>query len=461
MRVIFCAAVMAISLVSAAPAQENSPTNTPRAKRQPPSGPLHEITIRGNQLYPAAAIAQETGLQKGARVDSAILAKARDKLQATELFTSVAYEYRTSGGLPPAYDVTFQVAEDQQVFPTRFERLGMPADEIKACLRSHVDLYSDQIPGTQGILHRYASAVESCVAAKGARVNVKAAISNDDPKQLTVLFMPDTPAPTIAQVFVSGNQAVDTGTILRAVNQIAVGVPLTDTRLKMILEGTIQPLYASKGYAAVTFPKVETELSKTNLGVIVKVQIKDGPQFNFGSIRFRGSGLDEDEIRSTIPFRTGQTYNGDKVDSFRLDLTHKMRRRGLLDTSITTETQTDDSKRAVNVVYNVTPGAVYNFETLKIDGLDVTTEPVIEKLWGEKKGHPFNPDYPDYFLKRVQQEGLFDNLADARSDYTSDPATHNVIVRLTFKGGKSSAQRVKEKKEEEERRQSDGSWSPY
>ncbi len=357
--------------------------------------------------------------------------------------------------------MTYQVTEDQQVFPTRFERFGMSADELKACLREHVDLYSDQIPGTQGILNRYSSAIESCLAAKGKKVNVKALVSNDDPKQLTVLFTPDTPAPVIAQVFVSGNQAVDTGTILRAVNQIAVGVPLTDTRLKMILEGTIEPLYAAKGYAAVSFPKVETEPAKTTQGVIVRVQIKDGPQFKFGSIRFRGNGIDEDEIRSTIPFRTGQVYAGDKVDSYRLDLTHKMRRRGLLDASITTETHIDATNRAVNVVYNVTPGAVYNFAALKIDGLDVTTEPVIEKLWGEKPGHPFNPDYPDYFLKRVQQEGLFDNLADTRSDYTADPASHNVTVRLMFKGGKSSAEKVKEKKEEEERRQSDGTWDPW
>ena len=85
----------------------------------------------------------------------------------------------------------------------------------------------------------------------------------------------------------------------------------------------------------------------------------------------------------------------------------------------------------------------------------------VAKLWGEKPGHPFNPDYPDFFLKRVQQEGLFDHLADTHSDYTADASTHNVTVHLYFKGGESNSERARKKQEEAEKNQVDGSWSPY
>ncbi len=404
---------------------------------------------------------KESGLKTGARVEPALIEQARGKLQATELFSNVAYEYRTGAGPSPAYDVTFQIAESEPLFPMSFERLGSSPEALRSCLRSHVDLYSDRIPGTEGVLKRYTAAVEQCAAQANANVKVRAAISNDDPKQLVVLFTPDTPTPTISQVTVSGNQAIDTGAILRAVNSVAIGAPLSDSRVKLILDGAIRPLYAAKGYAEVTFPKVETEPAKTNLGVVLKVQINDGPAFKFGSIRFRGSGLDEDEIRSTIAFKTGQPFNSEQVDNFRLDLIHKMKRRGLLDASITAETAPDETKRAVNVAYNVTPGAVYNFQKLDIQGLDVTTEPAVAKLWGEKEGHPFNPDYPDFFLKRVEEQGIFDHVSDTRSDYTADESTHNVTVHLYFKGGDSKGERARKKKEEEEKRQSDGSWSPY
>jgi outer membrane protein insertion porin family len=459
MRWIACAALVCFTgLLSWPSVAAQAPK---AAKREAPPGTLHSISVKGNQLYPAAAIIKESGLQIGQRVSPQIIEEARKKLQDTELFSNVADEYRFTGTVPPGYDLRFEVTEIQQLFPMRFERLGIDPEAIQKYLQSHVDLYSDRIPGTEGVLDRYKEAVQQFINQTHPDLKVKAMISNDDPQQLTVLFTPDTPAPTISQVIVTGNQAIDTGTILRAVNQVAVGVPLSDTRLKLILDGTIKPLYAAKGFAAVTFPKVETEPSKSNLGVIVKVDIKEGPVFRFGSIRFHGSGIDEDEIRDTIPFKPGQTFNSDQLDKFRVDLQHRMRRRGLLDASVTTQTETDDSKRAVNVTYNVVPGEVYNFRKLDVQGLDITSEPVVARLWGEKPGHPFNPDYPDFFLKRVREEGIFDNLGDTHSDYTADASSHSVIVHLYFKGGETQAQREKEKEKEKEKRTVDGSWDPW
>ena len=429
-------------------------------KKEPPPGTLHSVTVKGNHLYSSAEIINYSGLVPGQHVTGAIIEQARAKLQSIELFNNVSDRFRFSG-VPPAYDLTFEVVENEQLFPMRFERLGASSDAIRQYLHDHVDLYSDRIPGSETVLKRYASAVQDFVAETVPSVKVRARISNDDPKELAVVFMPDAPVPTISQVVVSGNQAVDTGAILRAVNQVAVGVPLSDARMKLILDGTIKPLYAAKGYAGVTFPKVTTEPSKSNLGVVVKVEINDGPVFKLGAIHFHGSGMDEEEIRSNIPFKPGQTFNGKQVDEFRLDLVHRMKRRGLLDASVSTDVEPDQTKRSVQVTYNVSPGAVYSFQNLDIRGLDVTTEPVIARLWGEKPGKPFNPDYPDFFLKRVQEQGLFDNLADATSDYSADAASHEVTVHLYFKGGKSRQQAEKEKKEEEERKRGDGTWSPF
>jgi outer membrane protein assembly factor BamA len=228
-------------------------------------------------------------------------------------------------------------------------------------------------------------------------------------------------------------------------------VPLSETRLKLILDGAIKPVYAARGYAAVSFPKIEVVPSKLNSGVVVKVEIKDGPLFKFGALRFRGKGLDEDEVRSAITYKPGQTFNAEQMDNFRIELMRRMKRRGLLDANITNELQIDDAKKTVNIVYNVVAGEPYNFAKLDVQGLDITAQPVIEKLWGEKPGQVFNPEYPEFFLKRVQDQGMFDNLADAHSDYTADASAHTVTVHLYFKGGKSKAVKEREKKEQEQK----------
>lgn len=404
----------------------------------PPVGTLHSVNIQGAHTYSAEAIFKYSGLRIGQRISEADLENARQKLQGSELFQNVADGFKFGAGPNPPYDATFTVTEVEQLFPLRFEGLGAPPEEVRAYLKEHVPLYADRIPATQGVMARYTAVVGDFVLQKGGnKQKIKAELNNDDPKQLAVVFTPNTPGKIISRVIVTGNQAVDTGTILRAVNPMAVGVALSDTRLKTILDGAIKPLYAAKGYAAVSYPKIETEPEKSNLGIVVKVQIQEGPQFKFGPIRFRGSGLDEDEVRSNINFHPGSPYNGDQVENFRLDMTKRLKHRGYLDATMTAETEPDDTKRTVAVTYNIVPGGVYTFERLDIHGLDSQTQPVVEKLWGVKPGKPFNPEYPDFFLKRLAEQNLFENLKDVHSDYRPNEATHTVAVNLWFKGGPS------------------------
>ena len=136
-----------------------------------------------------------------------------------------------------------------------------------------------------------------------------------------------------------------------------------------------------------------------------------------------------------------------------MELLKKLKRKGMLDASIDPETSPDEPKHVMNVVYNVVPGEPYKFKKLDIRGLDLNSQPVIEKLWGEKPGQTFNPDYPDFFLKKVAEQGLFDNLANTQSDYTADATTHDVTVHLYFKGGKSAEDIKRQKKEEEDKQQ--------
>ena len=193
---------------------------SPASKKIPPPGPLHSLAVEGNKLYASDDILKATGLKIGDKVSIAMLEKSQKNLQDLELFNNVAYAYMFTGTNPPEYNVTFHVIENEQLFPMKFERLGVNPEAIETYLKSHLPLYSDRIPGTEGVMHRYTEAVQDFVAQTDPKVKVKASISNDDPAELFVLFRPDSPAPTISQVLVTGNEAVDTGTILRAVNQL-------------------------------------------------------------------------------------------------------------------------------------------------------------------------------------------------------------------------------------------------
>jgi outer membrane protein assembly factor BamA len=438
--------VVLLLLASLLPAQT--------AKREYPPGLLRSIQVTGNQIYSTDSIVKALGLTPGQNVSVPVLEAARQKVQGLDIFSTVSFQFKFESGNPTKYDVLYTVAEDNQVLPMHFERLGAEPADIEAYLKSHVEFYSDKIPGTASIVQRYRAAVQDYLTqTQKDPVRVRATVATDETGKLQVNFFPDAPIPNISLVDVTGNEAVNKGVILRAANDVAIGVPLTDARIKLILEGAIRPVYAARGYPLVTFPKIETEPAKTNSGIILKITIHEGPQFNFGPLRFRGKGLEEDEIRSAITFKPGDPYSSEKVDNFRVELLKKLHHKGLLDATIDPEMSPDEAKHVMNVVYDVVPGEPYKFAKLDIRGLDMNAEPVIEKLWGEKPGQTFNPEYPDFFLKKVNEQGLFDNLANTQSDYTADASTHNVTVHLYFKGGKSADDKKREKKEEEDKKQ--------
>ena len=443
---LFHSAALACCLALAAVAQQPGTDAAPA--KEPPAGVLHSISVKGNKLYTAEAIERVYGLKIGQHVTGAIFEAARKRLLAAELFNNVSDDFRYTGR-PPQYDLTIEVSENDLVYPMRFERLGVDHEALRDYLKEHVELFADRIPGSQAVLARYTAAIQEFARKTDPAMRVKAQVLNESASQLSVLFAPDAPIPTIAQFLVTGNDAIDTGTLLRAINDVAIGAPFTEARIQQILDGAVKRVYAAKGYMGVTFPKIDSERSKTNLGYIVKAQIQEGPVYKVGAIRFHGSELDQDEIRSTISFKPGEIYNGDRVESFRTDLSHRMVRRGYLDIKVDNETKVDDAKHVVEVTYNIIPGSLYTFKSLDIQGLDLVSEPVIQKLWGEKPGKPFNPDYPQFFLDRVKEQGLFDNLADMRSDYTADPASHGVVVHLYFKGGKAKPETTHDRRDKD------------
>jgi outer membrane protein insertion porin family len=98
------------------------------------------------------------------------------------------------------------------------------------------------------------------------------------------------------------------------------------------------------------------------------------------------------------------------------------------------ERKIDDAKKVVNLLITIDPGKRFQFSRLEIKGLDIISEPVIRKMWTMKPGEPFNPEYPEYFLNRIREEGLFDNLGKTKADVKLDEANGSAEVTLHFTG---------------------------
>jgi outer membrane translocation and assembly module TamA len=88
----------------------------------------------------------------------------------------------------------------------------------------------------------------------------------------------------------------------------------------------------------------------------------------------------------------------------------------------------------VNLTINVDRGPQFTLAKLTIQGLDLISEPAIRKAWKIDVGQPFQDGYPEAFLNRIREEGVFDNLGKTRSESNIDENTHTVDVTLYFSG---------------------------
>jgi outer membrane protein insertion porin family len=112
-----------------------------------------------------------------------------------------------------------------------------------------------------------------------------------------------------------------------------------------------------------------------------------------------------------------------------------MRHQGFLNARVTTDKKIDDAKKTVEFFLVVDGGPAYTFGKLTVNGLGLDGEAAIRKMWSVKPGDAFPEGYGDYFLSKVKEEGIFDNLGETKAKADTNADTHVVDVTLDFKGG--------------------------
>ena len=153
-----------------------------------------------------------------------------------------------------------------------------------------------------------------------------------------------------------------------------------------------------------------------------------------GDVRIEGAPHFEPlRLLKTAKFKNGDLADFDEVgkgvDRIRKTLAHQ----GYIRNDVQLVRKIDDAKKTVNLLVRIDEGPQFVFGTLHIEGLDLNGEAAIRKMWTHKQGTPYNPEYPNYFLGQVREEGLFDNLGESRAETKTDDKTHVVDVTLNFK----------------------------
>jgi outer membrane protein insertion porin family len=421
--------LMGVSVLSA---QQPKKRATPLAEQQLPEPfPLETLTIAGNKRIAADKIAKASGLKIGAPVLKSDFDHARNRLLATGAFESVGYDFKPSAS-NKSYDGRLQVEEVDQIYPYRFEDLPASDDALRAALHKQEFLLGDEIPATKEVIDRYVAGLQELV---GDKVKVVGKLNSDIPDHLMIVFRPNIPRPAVSEVRFTGNQVLPTPLLMRTIGEVAIGTAFSDITMRALLDTAIRPLYDARGRIRVTFPKIEAVPAPLVDGVIVKVTIHEGDSYNLADVKFSGVPAAEwKDLERAANLQGKDIANFDEVKSAAGRVENRYQAKGYLKVKASVERTVDDQAHTVGVTIHVEPGPQYLMGKLDILGLDITSEPVIRKMWVVKPGAPFQAGYPDTFFKNVRDEGIFDNLGKTRSETKIDEKSHTVDVKLFFTG---------------------------
>ena len=396
--------------------------------------PIDSIAVEGTRILKPENVIAASGLKIGERANSVTFDGARDRLLKSGYFQTVSYRFKPSGH--GGYELTFELAEAEPLFPIRLEGLPAPTPDAVAWLKQHDPLFQGRIPGTQPVLDRTSREIEQFLASQNKKVPVAGKVAVVSAERYEARFMPAAGLPNVAVVTFEGNKAIRDTELSNAIGAVAFGQPFTEESFRLLLDSQIRPLYESKGYLRVAFPKVFATPSSNVKGVDVHVAVSEGEQYKMGGIIIRGLMQNNSKhlLRvAAVPKMTIVDF--DRINEAAQRMKNGLKQEGYLDGEVTVDRTIDDAKKTVTVYFIPAPGPQYLFGKLDVVGLGLDGEAAIHKLWGVKSGDPFPADYPDYFLSEVKKEGYFENLGDTKADRHVDEDTHVVDVKLTFNTG--------------------------
>ena len=427
-----------------APAQTVAQTKTARKaashrkpavkEAAPGRWPIESLTVEGNHNYTKERILSITGLKVGQVAGKPEFETGRDRLVETGRFEKVNYKFGPSKD-SSGYAASFQVVEAGPVYTVVFDGLQVPAAELSAWLRSKDPLFGPKIPATSAVLEHDAKLIQEFLESRKIHDKIVGKLTPTGPDQFVIAFRSSAPLQVIAQVKFEGNRALPDTKLQNTISEVAYGFPYTESGFRTLLDNSIRKVYEANGRIRVSFPKTKVESSKdSNVnGLLVTITVDEGPEFNLGTVQITGNhAVNTADLLKVGAFKPGEAANFDEISEGVDRIKKRLYRQGYMRADAAVERKINDKPRTVDIVVRLNEGPQFTFGTLSIEGLNLDGEAAVKKLWALKPGKPYNGDYPDYFLQRIKEDGLFENLHKTKAAAKVNEETRAVDVTLQF-----------------------------
>ncbi len=164
----------------------------------------------------------------------------------------------------------------------------------------------------------------------------------------------------------------------------------SDRYQKQTIQGdleTIRSYYLDRGYFKFNIDSTQVSVSPDKESVYVTVNLTEGEKFKVKGFDFIGDLLGREElIRSVIPLKQGELYNGSIVTSSEEFIKSYLARFGYANAVVRTLSEVDEENKEVQLTLSVDPGKRVYVRRINIAGNAVTADEVVRREMTQLEG---------------------------------------------------------------------------
>jgi outer membrane protein assembly factor BamA len=368
---------------------------------------LIAIKVVGSKRFPEAAIAAATALQLGTTVIDDDFKKAARNLGDTGVFSEIAYTFSYSSA---GTKVEFHVTDVGKFVPARFEDFVWFTDEeLRRRIKEHVPLFDGELP-LSGRMPDEVSDVLQAMLVENAipgHVEYVRAGKSDQPIDAISYSVSDVVI-RVQNIEFTGIGDAERPALAAAAQRLPEH-QYSRTRLNLLVQHQLLPVYYARGYLKAAFgepqPKVVKQTTEAEDGprnqtfVDVTFAVTPGLQYKVSSVRWSGNKeFPSDRLQKMVRAETGQPANTIRLADNLKDVQKLYGSRGFLTASIKANAAFDDATSTVAFNLEVNEGYEYHMGELEFRGLDNSLMAKLRTAWKLRFGEVYDATYIDEYL---------------------------------------------------------------
>ncbi|MFY8297976.1 outer membrane protein assembly factor BamA [Pseudoalteromonas sp. SS15] len=163
-----------------------------------------------------------------------------------------------------------------------------------------------------------------------------------------------------------------------------------DRYQKQTIEGDLEKIrsfYLDKGYLRFNIDSTQVSVSPERESVYVTANITEGEKYTVKGFDFIGDLLGREELlKSIIPLKSGELYNGSVVTASEEYIKSYLARFGYANAEVRTIPEIDDENKEVKLTLSVNPGSRIYVRRIMVNGNQITADEVVRREMTQLEG---------------------------------------------------------------------------